>query len=75
MVKTFINGDKVFDLPKPRAGNTMVYVVPVSSGVDSSATALIVNKVHHTANGLGVAFGGVYTFDAAAQQIPGTKKP
>jgi len=40
VIKTFINDDQVFDLPKPQAGNTMVYVVPQGAGVDSAATAL-----------------------------------
>lgn len=37
--------------------------------------ALVVNKSIHTCKELGVVFNGVYTFDVAAQQIPGTKKP
>lgn len=37
--------------------------------------ALVVNKSIHTSKELGVEFNGAYTFDVAAQQIPGTKKP
>ena len=37
--------------------------------------ALIVNKARLTAGETQSEFGGVYTFDVAAQQIPGTKKP
>lgn len=37
--------------------------------------ALIVNKAQHTANTLNVDFKGAYTFDVAALQIQGTKKP
>jgi predicted nucleic-acid-binding protein len=39
------------------------------------ADALIVNKARYTTNELGVEYGGAYTFDVAAQQIPGSKKP
>ena len=37
--------------------------------------ALVVNKAKHIASVLNVEFDGAYTFDVAAQQIPGTKKP
>ena len=37
--------------------------------------ALVVHKSLYTANILGVEFNGVYTFDVAAQELPGTKKP
>lgn len=37
--------------------------------------ALVVNKALHTSNEMGVKFDGAYTFDVAAQQLPGTKKP
>ena len=37
--------------------------------------ALVVNKALHTSNEMGIDFDGAYTFDVAAQQIPGTKKP
>ncbi len=37
--------------------------------------ALVVNKALHTSNEMGIGFDGAYTFDVAAQQIPGTKKP
>ena len=37
--------------------------------------ALVVNKSIHTSKELGDKFNGVYTFDIAAQQIPGTKNP
>lgn len=37
--------------------------------------ALIVNKAQHTAKALNTNFKGAYTFDVAALQIQGTKKP
>ena len=37
--------------------------------------ALVVNKAKYIASTLSVEFDGAYTFDVAAQQIPGTKKP
>lgn len=37
--------------------------------------ALVVNKARYTADENKAAFKGVYTFDVAAQQIPGTLKP
>lgn len=37
--------------------------------------ALIVNKAKFTANEQNVSFGGVYTFDVAAQGLPGTRAP
>ena len=37
--------------------------------------ALIVNKSKFIASDKSVEFGGVYTFDIAAQQLPGTKIP
>jgi len=37
--------------------------------------ALVVNKAAHLANELKVEFNGTYTFDVAARQIPGMKKP
>ncbi len=37
--------------------------------------ALIVNKAVHVANETAVEFDGLYTFDVAAQEIPGTRKP
>jgi predicted nucleic-acid-binding protein len=37
--------------------------------------ALVVNKALYTANELGVEFNGAYTFDIAAQELVGTKKP
>ena len=37
--------------------------------------ALIVNKSKFIASDKSVTFGGVYTFDIAAQQLPGTKMP
>lgn len=37
--------------------------------------ALIVNKALYTANKLNIELDGVYTFDLASQQIPGTRKP
>jgi len=37
--------------------------------------ALIVRKAKLTARNRNVDFGGVYTFDLAAQNLPGTKAP
>ncbi len=37
--------------------------------------ALIVNKAHYHCQNEGVNLEGVFTFDVAAQQIPGTRKP
>ncbi len=37
--------------------------------------ALIVNKAHYIAGEIARSLEGVYTFDVAAQQIPGTEKP
>jgi len=37
--------------------------------------ALIVNKARYVADKTDSKFEGAYTFDVAAQQIPGTKKP
>lgn len=37
--------------------------------------ALIVNKARHIADQIESTFEGVYTFDVAAQQIPGAEKP
>lgn len=37
--------------------------------------ALIVNKARYVAGAKRLDFDGVYTFDTAAQQIPGAKKP
>lgn len=37
--------------------------------------ALIINKARYVASEAATEFEGVYTFDVAAQQIPGTKKP
>lgn len=45
-----------------------------STGADF-ADALIVNKAKLTASKLGEAFGGSYTFDKAAQKLPGSKEP
>ncbi|WP_299204297.1 type II toxin-antitoxin system VapC family toxin [uncultured Amphritea sp.] len=45
-----------------------------SNGADF-ADALIVNKAKLTANRLGETFGGSYTFDKAAQKLPGAKTP
>ena len=37
--------------------------------------ALIVNKARYIAGEIELSLEGVYTFDVAAQQIPGTEKP
>lgn len=39
------------------------------------ADALIVNKAKFTANSRNASFNGVYTFDKAAQALPGAKVP
>jgi len=45
-----------------------------SNGADF-ADALIVNKAKQTAIKLGEEFAGSYTFDKAAQKLPGAKEP
>lgn len=37
--------------------------------------ALIINKAEHSIGAMGNPFDGVYTFDIAAQQLSGAKKP
>ena len=52
---------------------------PIKSGGKRKAAefsdALIVNKARYVADKKDSIFAGAYTFDIAAQQIPGTKKP
>ncbi len=48
---------------------------PVKGKEADFADALIVNKAKHTANKLEERFGGSYTFDLAAQTLPGAKAP
>ncbi|MCP3671042.1 MAG: type II toxin-antitoxin system VapC family toxin [Gammaproteobacteria bacterium] len=48
---------------------------PVKGKEADFADALIVNKAKHTANRLEERFWGAYTFDLAAQTLPGTKAP
>ena len=48
---------------------------PVNGKDADFADALIVNKARHIANKQGQTFGGLFTFDLAAQQLPGAKAP
>ena len=48
---------------------------PVSGKMADLSDALIVNKSKFLASDKSVVLGGVYTFDIAAQQLPGTKIP
>ena len=48
---------------------------PVRGKGADFADALIVNKAKFIANKQGEAFGGLYTFDKAAQKLPGAKAP
>jgi len=70
----FENGQVIW-----RALNDLKSAQAVKSGgkrkeVDFPDT-LIVNKARFVADDMAKPFEGVYTFDVAAQQIPGTKKP
>ncbi|MBK8972649.1 MAG: type II toxin-antitoxin system VapC family toxin [Hahellaceae bacterium] len=62
-----------------RALNDFRNAKPVKSGGKRKEAdfpdALIVNKARFMASETGTVFEGVYTFDRAAQQIPGTEKP
>lgn len=48
---------------------------PVKGKEADFADALIVNKARHIANKQDQKFGGSFTFDLAAQQLPGAKAP
>jgi len=48
---------------------------PVKGKEADFADALIVNKARHIANKQNQAFDGSYTFDLAAQNLPGAKVP
>jgi predicted nucleic-acid-binding protein len=48
---------------------------PVRGKEADFADALIVNKAKFTANKIDEIFGGSYTFDLAAQSLPGAKAP
>jgi len=48
---------------------------PVRDKGADFADALIVNKAKFTANSRNTSFNGVYTFDKAAQALPGAKAP
>ena len=48
---------------------------PVKGKEADFADALIVNKARYIADNQGYSFGGGYTFDRAAQKIPGAKAP
>lgn len=50
-------------------------VRPTGSKEADFSDALIVRKAKFAAREQKVEFGGVYTFDMAAQQLPGTKPP
>lgn len=71
---TFENGQTVW-----RAVNDFKNAKAIKSGGKKKEAdfpdALVVNKAKYIASELNVDFDGAYTFDVAAQQIPGTKKP
>lgn len=48
---------------------------PVNGKVADFSDALIVNKAKFVANEQSLNLSGVYTFDIAAQQLPGVKAP
>ena len=48
---------------------------PVKSKEADFADALIINKARYIADNQGYSFEGIYTFDRAAQEIPGAKAP
>lgn len=48
---------------------------PVRGKVADFADALITNKAKFIANSLGIKFSGSFTFDKAAQILPGAKSP
>ena len=48
---------------------------PVRGNCADFADALIVNKAKFTANSRNTSFNGVYTFDKAAQALPGAEAP
>lgn len=48
---------------------------PVKGKEADFADALVVNKAKYTANKCNEKFGGSYTFDLAAQALPGAKAP
>ena len=48
---------------------------PVRGKVADFADALIIHKAKFTATSLNTSFGGSYTFDKAAQVLPGAKAP
>ena len=48
---------------------------PINGKLADFSDALIVNKAKFIACGISDELSGVYTFDIAAQQLPGTKAP
>ncbi len=48
---------------------------PLRGKVADFADALITNKARFIASSLGISFSGSYTFDKAAQALPGAKSP
>ena len=48
---------------------------PVGGKCADFPDALIVNKAMSTASDQKAEMDGIYTFDIAAQELPGTKKP
>ena len=48
---------------------------PVKGKEADFADALIINKARYIADNQGYSFEGIYTFDRAAQEIPGAKAP
>jgi len=49
--------------------------LPINGKVADFSDALIVNKAKFIACDTSDELGGVYAFDIAAQQLPGTKAP
>ena len=55
--------------------NDYLNAQPINGKLADFSDALIVNKAKFIACGISDELSGVYTFDIAAQQLPGTKAP
>ena len=55
--------------------NDYLNAQPINGKLADFSDALIVNKAKFIASAMSDELGGVYTFDIAAQQLPGTKAP
>ena len=55
--------------------NDYLNAQPINGKLADFSDALIVNKAKFIASGISDELSGVYTFDIAAQQLPGTKAP